>query len=205
MNQEVGWHLPAIRSRAPRRLGRSKQVRHPSPESAPPRLSAPCLRWLPRYPTESPGRASVRRGSRFAGGRKDAGRDRAVVDVDVRSCNWGGKGRISPASAPMAGGALRCPSASAISATSRLVPRRLKTGRCARNASRRAATGLAVDRFARNADRSRVANDGAATARPNQRADHPARLAGGRANGARPVPLIVASPAGATSMTTSPA
>jgi hypothetical protein len=60
-----------------------------------------------------------------------------------------------------------------------------------------------VDRFARNADRSRVANDGAATARSDQRADHPAILAGGRANGARPVPPIVASPAGATSMTTS--
>jgi hypothetical protein len=205
VNQGVGWNLPAIRRPASRQLRRSMQVRRPSLGSATPRRSAPRLRWLPRCPTVSRGKASVRRGSRLAGGRKDAARDRAVVDVDVRSCNWGGKGRISPASAPTAGGALRCPSASAISATSRLVPRRSKTGRCARNASRRAATGLAVDRFARNADRSRVANDGAATARPDQRADHPARLAGGRANGARPVPLIVASPAGATSMTTSPA
>ena len=41
-----------------------------------------------------------------------------------------------------------------------------------------AATGLAVDRLARNADCSHVANDGAATARPDQSADRPANLPG---------------------------
>jgi hypothetical protein len=205
-------------ARIRRTLRRRQRCRHPQPE---PRLRASCpiddqalavdrdrVSCPPRFPPWpmlSRGRASARREFLCAGGRTDAVRDRVGGDVDVRSCN--GEVRVfvllAPARWRMGRYALLL--RGAIGATSRLDTRRSKTGRCARKASRRAATGLAVDRFARNADCSHVACDGAATARPDQRADHPATHAGGRANGARPVPLIVASPAGATSMTTSPA
>jgi hypothetical protein len=125
-----------------------------------------CLSRPARSPSRSRGRALARRGFLLVGGRMGAVRDRAVRDVDVRSCSWLVRGRQigPPRERP---GRYAGTARGAISATSRLYRRRSKAGRCARKASRRATTGLAVDRFARNADTSRDASDGAATAGPD--------------------------------------